>query len=112
MLGNSNTETIEEETVVVVHTTYKTEEYGEESMSKKLCIHIQQKQLLLFRWSSYRCLVCSVCNLYYVESHCLMLFSGNPLQPEILSMASDMNGGTAKLLMYLLDNLTGRQVLL
>ena len=32
---------------------------------------------------------------------------GNPLQPEILSMASDMNGGTAKLLMYLLDNLTG-----
>ena len=49
-------------------------------------------------------IVCSVCNLYYVESHCLMLFSGNPLQPEILSMASDMNGGTAKLLMYLLDN--------
>ena len=57
-------------------------------------------------------IVCSVCNSYYVESHCLMLFSGNPLQPEILSMASDMNGGTAKLLMYLLDNLTGRQVLL
>ena len=64
MLGNSNTETTEEETVVVVHTTYKTEEYGEESMSKKHeCIHRKlsaslgyiQKQRSLFRWSSYRC---------------------------------------------------------
>ncbi len=32
--------------------------------------------------------------------------SGNPLQPDILSMVNEVNG-TAKLLSYLLDNLTG-----
>lgn len=34
-----------------------------------------------------------------------LVVTGNPLQPEILSMVSDING-TAKLLSYLLDNLT------
>ena len=37
---------------------------------------------------------------------CVCVFTGNPLQPELLSMANDMNG-TSKLLMYLLDNLSG-----
>ena len=32
--------------------------------------------------------------------------SGNPLQPDILSMVNEVNG-TAKLLSFLLDNLTG-----
>lgn len=34
-----------------------------------------------------------------------MGLAGNPLQPDILNMVSEMNG-TAKLLSFLLDNLT------